>query len=137
MVGALTERLAAVEGRVNIKARVLPDDNINLSLEKETILYYVALEALNNITKHANASAVTILLKRRKGSVILEVVDDGCGFDPKKANSAGMGLRVMQERVNHVDGKVVIRSAPGKGTKVIATVCENESPRVTRKKGNP
>ena len=136
LVGALTERLAAVEGRANIKARVLPDDNINLSLEKETILYYVALEALNNIMKHANASTVTIHLKKRKASVALEVVDDGCGFDPKTTRGGGMGMRIMQERVNQVDGKVTIKSAPGKGTKVIATVGDNKTPSANRKKRN-
>jgi signal transduction histidine kinase len=135
LVGALTERLAAVEGRANIRARVLTDDNINLSLEKETILYYVALEALNNIIKHANnASIVTIHLKKRKASVILEVVDNGCGFDPKSTGNGGMGLRIMRERVNQVDGKVVIKSTPGKGTKVIATVSENKTPYATRKR---
>ena len=135
LVGALTERLAAVEGRANIRARVLTDDNINLSLEKETILYYVALEALNNIIKHANnASIVTIHLKKRKASVILEVVDNGCGFDPKSTGNGGMGLRIMRERVNQVDGKVVIKSTPGKGTKVIATVSENKTPYAARKR---
>ena len=135
LVGALTERLAAVEGRANIRARVLTDDNINLSLEKETILYYVALEALNNIIKHANnASIVTIHLKKRKASVILEVVDNGCGFDPKSTGNGGMGLRIMRERVNQVDGKVVIKSTPGKGTKVIATVSENKTPYAAKKR---
>jgi PAS domain S-box-containing protein len=135
LVGALNERLAAVEGRANIKARVLPDDHIYLSLEKETILYQIALEALNNIMKHANARSVTILLKKRKASVVLKVVDDGCGFDPKTTSKGGMGLRIMQERVAKVNGKLTIKSAPGKGTKVIATVGENKIPHPTRNKG--
>jgi PAS domain S-box-containing protein len=136
LVAALHERLAAVEGRADIKARLLADDNINLTLENETILYYIALEALNNIMKHANAGSVTILLKRRKGSVILEVVDDGCGFDPKTTGHGGMGLQIMQERVTKADGKVTIRSVPGKGTKVIATVDENKIPHAKRNKRN-
>lgn len=133
LVGALNERLAAVEGRANIKARVLADENINLSLEKETILYNIALEALNNIIKHANARAVTILLKKRKTSVTLEVADDGSGFDQSMPGNGGMGLRFMQERISKVDGKVEIKSAPGKGTKVIATVDENKISHATRK----
>jgi PAS domain S-box-containing protein len=134
LVAALNERLAAVEGRANMKARVLPDDNIYLSLEKETVLYNIAMEALNNIMKYANAKSVTILLKKRKAAVILEVVDDGCGFDTKKPGNGGTGLRIMQERLAKVDGKLTIRSAPGKGTKVIATVDENRVPRTTRMK---
>ena len=132
LVAALTERLAAVEGRANIKARVLPDENINLSMEKETVLYNVAVEALNNIMKSANAKSITILLKKRKSAVILEVVDDGCGFDPKTVNNGGMGLRGMQERLAKVDGKLTIHSAPGKGTKVIAMVDENKIPHANR-----
>ena len=137
LVAALNERLAAVEGRANMKARVLADENINLSLEKETILYNVALEALNNIIKYANAKAVTIFLKRRKSEVILEVADDGCGFDPKTVSTGGMGLKIMQERVAKVDGKLFIRSAPGNGTKVIASVDENKIPPATRDRRKP
>ena len=137
LVAALNDRLAAVEGRANMKARVLADENIYLSLEKEIVLYNIAMEALNNIMKYANAKSVTILLKRRKTAVILEVVDDGCGFDPKTEGSGGMGLRIMQERAAKVDGKLTIRSAPGKGTKVIATVDENKNPRTTRNKRKP
>jgi PAS domain S-box-containing protein len=135
LVAALNDRLAAVEGRANMRARVLPDEDIYLSLEKETVLYNVAMEALNNIMKYANAKSVTILLKRRKSAVTLEVVDDGCGFDPKALGNGGMGLRGMQERLSQVDGKLTIRSAPGKGTKVIATVDENKNSRATRNKG--
>ena len=135
LVAALTERLAAVEGRANMTARVLPDEDINLSLEKEIILYNVAVEALNNIMKHANAKSVTIRLKKRKSAVIMEVVDDGCGFDPKAVKNGRMGLPGMQERLAKVDGKLTIRSVPGKGTKVIAMVDENKIPPAYRNKG--
>jgi signal transduction histidine kinase len=134
LVAALNERLAAVEGRANIKARVLADEDISLSLEKENVLYNIAMEALNNIMKYANAGSVTIMLKRRNSTVILEVVDDGCGFDPKSLGNGGMGLAGMQERLSKVDGKLTIRSAPGKGTKVIATVDENKIPNGIRTK---
>ena len=126
LVAALHERLAAVEGRADVKARLLADEDIDLSLDKETMLYYIAQEALNNIIKHANAKSVTILLKKRKTSVTLEVVDDGRGFDPKDTGKGHLGLRIMQERVAKVDGKLSIKSAPGKGTKVIVTVSKNK-----------
>ena len=126
LVAALHERLAAVEGRADVKARLLADDDIDLSLEKETMLYYIAQEALNNIIKHADARSVTIFLKKRKTSVSLEVVDDGRGFDPKTIGKGGMGLRIMQERVAKADGKLAIKSAPGKGTKVIVTITKTK-----------
>jgi PAS domain S-box-containing protein len=126
LVAALHERLAAVEGRADVKARLLADDDIDLSLEKETMLYYIAQEALNNIIKHAEARSVTIFLKKRKTSVSLEVVDDGRGFDPKTIGKGGMGLRIMQERVAKADGKLAIKSAPGKGTKVTVTIAKTK-----------
>jgi signal transduction histidine kinase len=90
------------------------------------MLYYIAQEALNNIMKHADAKSVTIHLKKRKNSVTLEVVDDGRGFDPKTTGKGGMGLRIMQERVAKLDGKLSITSEPEKGTKVIVTIGKNK-----------
>ncbi len=137
LVAALHDRLAAVEGRADIKARLLADDNIDLSLEKETMLYYIAQEALNNIMKHADAKSVTIFLKNRKTSVTLEVVDDGHGFDPKATGKGGMGLRIMQERATKADGQLTIKSTPGKGTKVIVKIGTTKIPRPsTREKNN-
>ena len=136
LVAALHERLAAVEGRANIKARLLADDDIDLSLEKETMLYYIAMEALNNIMKYANASSVTILLKNRKNSVSLEVEDDGRGFDLKNIGKGGMGLRIMQERVAKVDGKLFIKSIPGKGTKITVTVGNGKTSHAIKREGN-
>jgi signal transduction histidine kinase len=137
LVAALHERLAAVEGRADVKARLLADDDIDLSLDKETMLYYIAQEALNNIMKHADARSVTILLKKRKTSVTLEVVDDGRGFDPTTLEKGGMGLRIMQERVAKLNGKLKITSQPGKGTKVTATIGKNNThPTNKREKNN-
>jgi signal transduction histidine kinase len=126
LVAALHERLAAVEGRADVKARLLADDDIDLSLEKETMLYYICQEALNNIIKHADAKSVTVYLKKRKSSVTLEVVDDGRGFDSKTTGKGGMGLRIMQERVAKADGKLTIKSTPGKGTKVTVTISKTK-----------
>ena len=127
LIAALHQRLAAVEGRADIKARLLADDKINLPLEKQITLYYIAQEALNNILKHANARSVMIRLKKRKTSIVLEVEDDGRGFDLKTADRGGMGLRTMQERAAAVDGKLKLESVPGKGTKIIATVSINKT----------
>jgi PAS domain S-box-containing protein len=136
LVAALHERLAAVEGRADVKARLLADDDIDLSLDKETMLYYIAQEALNNIMKHADARSVTILLKKRKTSVTLEVVDDGRGFDPTTLEKGGMGLRIMQERVVKLNGKLKITSHPGKGTKVTVTIGKNNTHPINKREKN-
>ena len=133
LVAVLHQRLAAVEGRADIKARLVADDKINLPLEKQIMLYYIAQEALNNILKHANARTVMIRLKKRRTSIALEIVDDGCGFDANIPDKGGMGLRIMHERAAKVDGKLEIQSAPGKGTKITATVNKEKIPPATKK----
>jgi len=133
-VAALHQRLAAVEGRADIKARLLADDKITLPMDKQIALYYIAQEALNNTLKHASAQSVMIRLKNRKTSIVLEVEDDGRGFDPKTADKGGMGLRNMQERVSAVGGKLKLESVPGEGTKIIVTVSKDRT-RSAIKKG--
>jgi signal transduction histidine kinase len=128
LVSVLHQRLASVEGRADIKARLVADDNISLPLEKEVTFYFIAQEALNNILKHANATSVMIRLKDRKTSYALEIEDDGCGFDVEKFDKGGMGMRNMHERMAKVDGKLVVRSTPGKGTTIIASVSKNKLP---------
>ena len=134
LVAALHQRLAAVEGRADIKARLLADDKISLPMDKQITLYYIAQEALNNTLKHAGAQSVMIRLKNRKTSIVLEVEDDGRGFDPKTVDKSGMGLRNMQERASAVGGKVKLQSVPGEGTKIIVTVSKDRT-RSTIKKG--
>ena len=133
LVSVLHQRLAAVEGRADMKARLVADDKINLPLEKQITLYYIAQEALNNILKYANARSVMIHLKKRKTTYALEIEDDGCGFDPQNADKGGMGLQIMRERLAQVDGKLTIRSTPGKGTKITATVSKDRIPTAAKK----
>jgi signal transduction histidine kinase len=127
LVAVLHQRLAAVEGRADVKARLLADDNVSLSLDKEVALYFIAQEALNNVLRHADAKSVTVRIRKKKGGVLLEVQDDGCGFNPQMEDKGGMGLRNMQERADQVGGDLKITSTPGKGTKVSVTVGKNLS----------
>jgi two-component system, NarL family, sensor kinase len=122
LVSSLHHRLAAVEGRADIKARLLTDENIELSKDSEIALYYIAQEALNNILRHAHAKSVSVNLKQTRQNVILEIIDDGNGFNIKKIDNSGMGLRNMKERTQQINGKIKIVSAVGKGTKITVTV---------------
>ncbi len=130
LVAILHQRLAAVEGRADVKARLLTDDDVSLPFEKEVALYYIAQEALNNVLRHAGAKSVTVRINKRKAGVLLEVEDDGCGFNPQKRDPGGMGLKNMQERAEQVGGKLKITSVLGKGTKVSVTVGKNSQPKV-------
>lgn len=122
LISVLHHRLAAVEGRADIKAKFLADENIELSKDKEIALYFIAQEALNNVLRHANAKSVFVTLKQKNQAVILEIVDDGCGFDAKKTDVGGLGLQNMKERTHQVDGQIKISSKPGDGTKITISV---------------
>lgn len=130
LVSILNQRLTAVEGRADVKARLLSDETISLPLDKEVALYYIAQEALNNVLKHAKAKSVTVRLKQTKSNVKLEIEDDGNGFTPGKDNNGGMGMRNMKERASQVGGKIAISSIPGKGTKICATVSKDHQSRI-------
>jgi signal transduction histidine kinase len=90
-----------------------------LPAEIETVLYRIAQEALNNVAKHARASAVEVLLERDADKVLLRVQDNGAGFDMTAALGAkSLGLLSMRERAALVSGTVVIESRPELGTVV-------------------
>lgn len=117
LVAALQARLAAVETRAGLKTEILAEDEKRLPLPVEEELFWIALEAFNNVVKHARAKQVTVHLQFDEGIVCLEVQDDGRGFDLTKARlSGGMGLRGMEERAQRINGQLEIKSAPGEGT---------------------
>jgi signal transduction histidine kinase len=116
---AIRSRLDAVESRVGLKAdlRVIGEAVIDNPLKLE--LYHLAREALNNVLKHACARSVSVLLALSPDDVVLEVSDDGKGFDPQAGRaSGGLGLAGMEERARRVGGEFSLQSAPGGGTKV-------------------
>lgn len=125
LVSVLHHRLAAVEGRADIKARLLVDENIVLQKDREIALYFISQEALNNILRHAHAKNVSITLKQTRQNVILHVKDDGRGFDMKTIDEGGVGLRSMRERTLNMGGKFRISSRSGKGTQISIVIPRN------------
>jgi len=97
--------------RVQVAAAELPRD---LPEEHKTCIYRVVQEALNNIVRHAQASAAQVKLKWEDELITLTVQDDGSGFDAERVR--GLGLLGMEERVHHLGGAFVIDSQPGRGT---------------------
>ena len=87
----------------------------------EVALFRVAQEALTNVAKHAKASRVGLTLSYMDDVVLLDVRDDGVGFDPDVANG-GFGLSSMRQRLLRVAGSLEIESSPGEGTAVNASV---------------
>ncbi|MCE7987334.1 MAG: PAS domain S-box protein [Caldilinea sp. CFX5] len=115
LLGALHQRLNAVEKRAGIDVRLTTDTLIELPPAVEEGLYRIAQEALNNSLKHAAATAVTIILRNTNQQVTLEVIDNGVGFDPATSNR-GIGLHSISERTEKLGGHLTLLSAPGQGT---------------------
>jgi signal transduction histidine kinase len=103
-----------------------------LSKEIELALYRVVQETLTNVMRHAQATAVGVIIERRDDVIIAIVEDNGVGFDPE-ADAAGgrLGLFGMQERVETVGGHMTVESAPGRGTTVYVQIPLQEGARLS------
>jgi PAS domain S-box-containing protein len=110
LMGALHQRLAAVEKRAGIEARLLAEGIVDLPAPIEEGLYKIAQEALNNSLKHAAATSVTVHLASDDQVVELEIADNGRGFDMRgeRKNQVGLGLASMRERVEKLGGSLEI-----------------------------
>jgi PAS domain S-box-containing protein len=85
----------------------------------EAAAYYVVSEALTNVAKYAEASAVSVRVAQENGRAVVEVVDDGVGgADPAR----GSGLRGLTDRVEALEGRLALDSRPGGGTKIRAEI---------------
>jgi signal transduction histidine kinase len=117
LVGAI-QRLAGSFGaesdvRTDVEIRGDADDRPPAT---DVAVLRAAQEALANVRRHASATHVTLTLTFEGSSVLLDVVDDGIGFDREVA--PGHGLRGIRRRVEHIGGEVSIDSTPGSGTRV-------------------
>lgn len=101
-----------------------PADNLAGLPDAQAIaLFHICQEALANIAKHGRARHVEVSLWKTADRVLLEVSDDGRGFDASKVQlTLGHGLANMQTRVHNVGGEVEVSSEPGKGAAVLAWV---------------
>lgn len=87
-----------------------------LDEETEIAVYRVAQESLANALRHADARTIDVLLRIDDGTLVLEVSDDGRGFDRAATRSASLGLASMEERALALGGRLEIASSPGRGT---------------------
>ncbi|MBV5297891.1 MAG: PAS domain S-box protein [Rhodoferax sp.] len=97
-----------------------PHDNVRLPPELELGFFRIVQESLTNCVKHAQASAATVTLQLRARPLRLSISDNGIGFDPAVAETAGQGqgLRNMRQTVEFLNGHFSLVSAPGCGTQV-------------------
>lgn len=101
-----------------------PDAPLDLSPEARTAVYRVVQEALSNIERHAQAETVLVACTVSPSELVVEVEDDGVGFDPEemrqpRESGQGLGLLGMRERLSLLGGTCVVESQPGAGTRVV------------------
>ena len=121
----------SVESLVELSRQLTPERKIELMIEEgfpqelpaeaSVELVRVLQEALTNARRHSEARNVEVRLRADDEAILIEVADDGRGFDPGSAR-AGIGLSAMRERVEGLGGKIEVRSPPGEGTKVTVRI---------------
>lgn len=119
LVGALQNRLDAVERRSNIEADITSQLTGTLPERVEENLYRIAIESLNNSLKYAQATKISLDLYQINNEVVFSVKDNGIGFIREKGlTSGGVGLATMRERAERIGGVYNILTSPEKGTTI-------------------
>ena len=112
----------------------MSDDPLGLTEEQTIMAFRIIQESLTNVTRHANASQVKVVVLQVPGELYIEIQDNGIGFQLEKAaEKKSFGLIGMRERVSTLDGKIDITSTPQQGTLVsvnlpIPPVLQNAGP---------
>lgn len=89
-------------------------------------LFRIAQESLTNVSRHARATQVQVLLRVHGGEWDLQISDNGCGFVPGALSTRSFGLLGVRERVLTLGGRVQILSSPGYGTRVVVAIPVND-----------
>lgn len=117
----LIAALTAQANRSPVPVTVLGEGVGRYPRDVESAVYFCTLEALNNVAKYADATAVTVRVSDDDGVVRFRIDDDGRGFDPRLARH-GTGIQGMIDRLDAVGGSLEISSEPGHGTSVEGVV---------------
>jgi signal transduction histidine kinase len=121
---------------IDVDSQVLAD----LELNKQAVIFQIAEEAVNNARKHAQAGTIWVRLKAVETDVtLLEIQDDGVGFDLKSVDATydrlgSLGMVNMRERAELLNGFLQLSSQPGQGTRVrvVIPLSEEASDRLRR-----
>jgi signal transduction histidine kinase len=122
LIKALERQIAALSARHRLAILTDFSAEPDAPLAVKEALYRVGQEALHNAAKHAGAGQVRVVVACRSTGIVLEVEDDGVGFDPSGDFPGHLGLRSMRERIEYFGGSFFIESSPGQGTRLRAHV---------------
>ncbi len=115
----LVPALEALAKRATVPVTVEADEAERAPEVVEAAAYFVVSEALTNVARHSGATQAVVRVERRDGLIRVEIEDDGSGAADM---AAGSGLRGLADRVGALDGVLEVDSAPGRGTRVRASV---------------
>jgi len=118
LVAALLKQTDAMAARYGLLIDTQFSEEPPLGLAEKEALYRIAQEALHNVVKHAQATEVAVRLTSNAGSTVLEIGDNGIGFDTSQRFPGHMGLVSFSERAGGIGARVELESEPGKGTTV-------------------
>lgn len=122
IVAGFRKHAAALQSRYNIKVETVLDEEPKLPIDIKEALYRVGVEAMHNTVKHARATQIDLSLRVENNQAILQIHDNGIGFDPQQLFPGHLGLQSMRERVQQLQGDLTITSAPNAGTTIRVNV---------------
>jgi NarL family two-component system sensor histidine kinase LiaS len=123
---ALREHVTQWSRQTGIAADVQSEGGRESPPNVAETLFRIAQEALTNVARHSQATAVQVLMTCERDGAILTIADNGRGFDPAATDGQGMGLLSMRERAQALGGEVRVESVAGQGTTVIARCASTE-----------
>lgn len=123
LVQALRKQTDALCKRHKIDARIsAPNEEPAISLDAKEALYRIALEAVQNTIRHAQATRIDIVISQRDDTILLNICDNGRGFDAKATYTGHLGLISMRERAEQLGGVFEVTSELEKGTCIRVSV---------------
>ena len=118
LAAALEGQAQEFEARTGVRCRILlPPESLVLDPDRSTAIFRIFQESLTNVARHAHATRVEARLEREVNQVVLQVRDNGSGFDREEVKlRKSLGLVGMHERALLLNGELNVESAPGTGT---------------------
>lgn len=126
LVQAIRTHTAAVQGRTGLSITVDAGQLDRLPVEIEEAFYRITQEAIHNVVKHAGAQTASVRLGRPDGPLVLEVTDDGDGFEPERVPRGHLGLVGMRQRADQIGAELSIQSQPNEGTTIRLALLDPE-----------
>lgn len=129
LLPTLQQHLALLQRQHNLTVNLQLDDEPQLPPEQKVRLFRIVQEALNNVVKHAQTDQATVRLRQDNGRFILEVTDQGTGFDLNApgTNRETLGLANMRERAEMMGGGLTIETQPGAGVRLRVEIPRSSS----------